>query len=36
VELADGGDGFAATLGLADHAEQAGLGEARVMVVGAT
>jgi len=27
VELADGGDGFAATLGLADYAEQAGLGE---------
>ena len=35
MELSDGGDGFWPALGVADHAEQAGLGEARVMVVGA-
>jgi len=34
LELADGGDGFRPALGLADGAEQAGLGAARVMVVG--
>jgi hypothetical protein len=35
LELADGGDGVGPALGVADHAEQAGLDAARVMVVGA-
>ena len=36
MELADGGDGFRAALSLADHAKQAGLDAALVMVVGGT